>query len=43
MYGMGVDMLHGKGVVSGVMYPQWPIGFSGIFLKRNVFDSCVKS
>jgi len=33
----------GKLADFGVDCPNWPIGFKGLFLKRNVFDACVKS
>jgi len=26
-----------------VVCPHWPNSFNGLFFKRNVFDSCVKS
>jgi len=39
----GVHVQQGKGAVSTVFCPHWPIGFNGVFCNRNIFDSCTKS
>jgi len=43
MYGMGVHMAQGEGMDFGVVCPHLPNGFNDLILKRNVFNSCVKS
>ena len=47
--GPGTDILYEFHVAQGdrvdfeVVCPHWLIGFNGLILKRNVFDSCVES
>jgi len=44
--GSGIDVLGGGPRGSDGFWgclPHWFNGFKGLFLKRNVFDACVKS
>jgi len=45
--GPGTDVLGGGPVASrgsgGLVCPHLPNGFNGLFLNKNVFDTCMKS
>jgi len=43
MYSMEVHVAQGERVDFGVVSHHWPYGFNILILKRNVFDSCMKS